>query len=83
MHCREGLIQGDPLDMVSYGLGVIPLIKPPEKPHPDFTQTQYYDNTGTLGTFGNIDDYFNYQTQAGPEQGYYPKTKKSTDCPSG
>ena len=70
-------MQGDPLYIVAYGLGVLLLIKNLKVAHPDVTQTRYDDDAGALGMFGNIEDYLNYLTQVGLERKYYPDPSKS------
>ena len=62
MHSREGVIQGVPLAMITYGLGIIPLIKNLKTAHPGITQPWYAEDAGALGTFGNIEEYFNCLT---------------------
>ena len=37
LHCREGMKQGYPLDMVDYGIIVLPLVKNLKAVHPDIT----------------------------------------------
>ena len=54
LHSREGVTQGAPLDMVAYGIGVLPLIKHPKAAYPDVTQPWYADDDGALGTFDTI-----------------------------
>ena len=51
-------MQGDPLDMVSYGIGVPFLIKCLKVAYPDVTQPWYADDAGALGTFNIILFYF-------------------------
>ena len=70
MHSREGVIQGGPLAMITYGLGIIPLIKNLKTAHPGITQPWYAEDAGALGTFGNIEEYFNYLTQVDLEHEY-------------
>ena len=76
MHIREGVEQGEPLAMAAYGLGILPLIKNLKGSHPDATKPWYSDNTGALGRFLIIEDYFNYLTQVGLYCGYFPDLKK-------
>ena len=66
MHSRGGVIKGDPLEMISYGIGILPLIKNLKWDIPDVTQTWYADNTGALVTFTRIETYFNSLTRQGP-----------------
>ena len=77
LHSREGVTQGDPLDMVAYGIGVLPLTKILKAAYTDVTQTWYAENDGELGTFDNIGSYFNALKHFGPGRGYYPKPPNS------
>ena len=52
-------MQGDPLTMVAYGIGVIPLIKRLKLLYPGITEAWYADGAGALGTFDNIGSYLN------------------------
>ena len=70
-------MQGDPLSMISYGIGILPLINNLRWEIPDVPQTWYADNDGALGTFSRIEDYFNSITRRGLELGYYPELSKS------
>ena len=51
LHCREGVTQGEPLYMIAYGIGTLPLIKNPKAEFPDVTKPWYDGNAGELGTF--------------------------------
>ena len=55
----EGVTQGDPLAMVAYVVEFPPLIKCLKLVYHEVTQPFYYDNAGALGTFDNVDLYFN------------------------
>ena len=48
------MTQGDPLDMVVYGIGVIPLIKYLKSAYTDINQPWYVYDAGALSTFDNI-----------------------------
>ena len=62
---REGVMQRNPLSMFAYDIGSITLIKQP-KAYNYATQTWYSDNVGAIGTFGNIELYFNFLKYSGP-----------------
>ena len=64
------MTQGEPLAMVAYGIGIVPLIKRMKALYPKITQTWYADDAGALGTFGNIELYFNLLKRFGPGHGY-------------
>ena len=53
------MTQGDPLDVVAYGIGVIPLIKHLKSGFLDISQLWYSDNAGALCTFSNVKLYLN------------------------
>ena len=54
LHIKEGVTQGDRLLMISYGIGVLPLIKEFWGSHPRVTQPCYADDVGAGGKFQNI-----------------------------
>ena len=77
LHSRKGVVQGDPLEMIAYGISILPLINNIKQEIPDVTQPWYSDDAGDLGTFTIIETYFNSLTRQGPGRGYYPKMSKS------
>ena len=77
MHSKEGVTQGDPLAMIAYRISILPLIKNLKQEIPDVTLPWYADDTGALGTFEIIENYFNSLTRQVPGRGYYPKPSKS------
>ena len=67
------MTEGDPLDMVAYGIGVIVTIKRLKAADLDVTQPWYAADVEALGTYENIKLYFNMVKQFCPGRGYYPK----------
>ena len=76
MHSREGVTQWDPISMVAYGIGVIPLIKRLKSVFPDVAYPWYADDAGAIGGFNNIGSYFNALNFFVLGRGYYPKPSK-------
>ena len=73
LHSKEGVPQGDPLAMISYGIMVLPLIRELRGSHPCVTQPWYADNSGAGGEFTTILEHL-WDLQAwGPARGYYPE----------
>ena len=60
LHSSEGVTQGGPLAMFSYGFGVLLFIKKLRSAYPDVTQIWYDDNAGALSMYGDIGLYFNF-----------------------
>ena len=52
LHSKEGVTQGDPLAMIAYGIGVLPLIRDLRIAHPRVTQTWYAYDAGVGWKFG-------------------------------
>ena len=77
IHSREGVTQGDPLSMIAYSIGILPLINNLKREIPNVTQTWYDDNAWALGTFARLDTYFNSLTRQGLGRGYHPEPTKS------
>ena len=71
------MTQGNPLAMIAYGIGILPLIKNLKQEIPDVTQCWYSDNAGPLGMFARIKRYFNSLTRQVPGRGYFPEPFKS------
>ena len=58
MHSKEGMPHVDPLSMIVYGIGILPLINNLKREIPDVTHPWYADDTGDLGTFAILGTYF-------------------------
>ena len=80
LYNREGVVQGDQLYMVAYGIGVILLTKLPKASYTDVTQPWYTDNYDALDTFDNIGLYVNslekFVKKFVTGCGYYPEPPK-------
>ena len=68
---REGVTQGDPLDMVSYIILTLLLIKRLNPTYSDVTQTWNDNGVGSLGTFNNLEQYSNSLKRNNTYRGYY------------
>ncbi len=77
LHSQEGVTQGDPLAMVAYGLGILPLIRYLKQKFPTVEQLWYADDAGAGGTFAAIRRQFLHLQEAGPIFGYFPEPSKS------
>ena len=73
---REGVTQGDPLSMVTYGLGILPLIghiksiiSPPHQPW-------YAKNAAIMKTWLLIVVYFDSLTIHRPQYGFFLEPEK-------
>ena len=66
LHSKEGMTQGDPLAMIAYGIGVLPLIRELQNAHPWFTQTWYADDMGAGGMFQQILEHLRDLQARGP-----------------
>ena len=76
LHSREGVTQGDPLSIITYVTGILPLIRNLKREIHGITQPCYAYNSGALGKFIIIYTYFNFLTHQGTGRGYYPEPSK-------
>ena len=76
-YSKEGMTQGYPLDMIEYGIGVLPIIRDHRRAHPHVTQPWYADDTEAGGEFEEIMDHFRDLQLRRPTRGYYPDPTKS------
>ena len=60
------MIQGGPLTMIAYGIGILPLINNLKREIPDITQTWYVGDSGSLGEFAILETYFDSLSHQGP-----------------
>ena len=74
---KEGVTQGDPLAMVAYGLGILPLILELRTAHPSVTHLWYADDAWVGGTFGGIRQHLVDLMVRGLPRGYFPELIKS------
>ena len=63
--------------MISYGIGVLPLIRELRGSQPRVTQPWYADDGGAGGKFQQIFEHFRDLQARGPARGYYPDPTKS------
>ena len=77
LHSKEGVTQGGPLAMITYRIGILPLIKNLKQEIPAITHPWHADNAVALGTLSRLGTYFDLVTHQGPGHGYYPRPSKS------
>ena len=77
LHIKEGVTQGDPLAMIAYGIGVLPLTREHHGSHPRVTQPWYADDAGVGGKFEHIIAHIHDLQARGLSRGYYPEPTKS------
>ena len=53
-------MQGEALDMVTYGIGIIPIIKLLKAEFSEVAHPWFAENDCALGTFANFELYFNF-----------------------
>ena len=78
LHSKEGVTQGDPLSMITYGIGVLPLIRELPDTHPRFTQTWYAYDVGLGSKFGQTFAHFRALQARGTPRGYFLELTNST-----
>jgi hypothetical protein len=80
---KEGVTQGDPISMVAYGVGILPLIRVLKQEFPEVEQLLYAYDAGTGGKCGSIRRQITKLQEIGPNYGYFPeRSKKVLDVPS-
>ena len=72
LHSKECVTQGDPLSMIAYGIGVLPLIRELQDDHPRVTQPWYSDDAGTGGAFKQVQVHFQYLQAREPAHETFP-----------
>ena len=77
LHSKEDVTQGDPLYMIEYGIGILPLIREIWDANPCITQPMYADDAGVGEKFGRILAHLQDLQARGPPQGYSPELTKS------
>ena len=61
------------MDMIAYGIVILPLIRDLCTAHPNSTQPWYADNVGNGGMFDALQDNMSYFLVRGPPRGYFPE----------
>jgi hypothetical protein len=77
LYSKEGVMQGDPISMFAYGIGILPLICLLKAEFPAVEQPWYADDAGADGKFSEIRCFFSKLQEIGPNFGYYPEPTKS------
>ena len=70
----EGTTQGDPLAMVMYALGILPLIH--QLNQYSASQAWYAEDAAALGTIQHLQKWWNELTWRGPQFGYFANSAK-------
>ena len=74
---QEGVPQGDPLAMIAYGIGVLPLIREIRGAHTRVTQPWYSDDAGAGLKFMPILAHLRDLQERGLSRGHFPDPTKS------
>ena len=76
LYSQEGVTQGDPLSMLVYAIGTLPLIRTLKNPR-DGIQIWYADDASACAALIALKDWFGKLIKEGPSYGYFPEPKKS------
>ena len=71
LHSKEGVTQWDPLAMIAYGIGFLPLIRELQGVHTRVTQPWYADDAGSGRKFQHILDHLQDIQERGLTRGYF------------
>lgn len=75
---KVGVTQGDPVSMIAYGLGLLPLIRLLKLEFPDIKFHSWYaDDSAVAGSLSAISKLFKRLQKLGPHYGYFPNASKS------
>jgi hypothetical protein len=58
LYSKEGVMQGDPLSMFGFGIGILPLIRRLKQEFPAVKQPWYADDAGAGGSFTDLQQFF-------------------------
>ena len=76
LHIKEGVNQWYFLSMITYGIGILPLICELRVTYPQVTQPWYADDAGTGGKFTTLQEHMWGMMVQGPPQGYFLEITK-------
>ena len=77
LYSKEGVTQGYSLEIVSYGLGILNLVRELRIDHLSTTQPWYADDAWAGGTFEGIRHHLDKMIVQGPPHDYFLETTKS------
>ena len=77
LYSKEGVTQGDPLAMIVYGVGMLPLTRYLKMKIRELLHLWYADDAAAGGKFDYIMNYYNLLCAEGPGRGYFPEPTKS------
>lgn len=76
LYSKTGVTQGDPLAMILYGLGLLPLIKKLKGSFADLKHLWFADDGQAGGPIRTLEEYFKLVRRIGPYYGYFLNPRK-------
>ena len=77
LHSKEGVTQGEPIAMIMYAIGPLPLIHKLKSMYPNSHQSWYADDSSAIDTLEDLHSLFDALVDIGPSFGYFPNGSKS------